>query len=127
MAVRPPRICSCGCGKVLRDGERCPARVARKKAAEQAADAARPTARERGYTTKWQKESKAFLAIPGHERCVHCGGVATLVDHKVAHKGDMKLFWSRSNWQPSCGRCNRAKAVREEGAFGRPVKAGVLA
>ena len=27
---------------------------------------------------------------------------ATVVDHITPHKGDLKLFWSRSNWQPLC-------------------------
>jgi len=124
MAFRPARICSCGCGRVLRGDERCPIQATRQAARKAAAEAARPTARQRGYTSKWERESKAFLAQPGHERCVHCGAPATLVDHKQAHKGDMKLFWSRSNWQPSCGACNRRKAIREEGAFGRPLKTG---
>lgn len=122
MPLRPPRICACGCGRVLQDGQMCPVTAARRKAAARATEASRPSARQRGYDTKWERESKAFLAQPGHERCVHCGAPATLVDHKQAHKGDMKLFWSRSNWQPSCGRCNRAKAIRCEGGFGRPIR-----
>lgn len=27
---------------------------------------------------------------------------ATVVDHKIPHRGDSKLFWDRSNWQPLC-------------------------
>jgi len=42
-----------------------------------------------------------------------------MVDHKVAHKGDMKLFWDTANWQPSCQPCNTRKAIREEGGFGK--------
>lgn len=122
MATRPPRICGCGCGKVLKDGERCPVAAARRKAAERAQDAARPSARERGYSTRWQKTSRAFLAQPGNGTCVHCGAPAELVDHRIAHKGDMALFWNRENWQPSCKPCNSRKAVREEGGFGRAVK-----
>jgi len=45
-----------------------------------------------------------------------------VVDHIVAHKGDKALFWSRSNWQPMAYGCNSRKAVREEGAFGRPTR-----
>lgn len=41
-----------------------------------------------------------------------------MVDHRKAHKGDMRLFWDRSNWQPMARGCNSRKAVREEGGFG---------
>ena len=27
---------------------------------------------------------------------------ATVVDHIIAHKGDLKLFWDSANWQPLC-------------------------
>lgn len=42
-----------------------------------------------------------------------------VVDHVVAHKGDLAKFWNEANWQPLCARHNSAKAVREEGALGR--------
>ncbi|WP_216671362.1 hypothetical protein [Mangrovicoccus sp. HB161399] len=45
-----------------------------------------------------------------------------MVDHKVAHKGDKRLFWDRSNWQPMNRSCNSRKAIREEGAFGNPIR-----
>jgi 5-methylcytosine-specific restriction endonuclease McrA len=83
------------------------------------AEAKRPTATQRGYSGKWQKESRAFLALPGHDRCAcGCGRVANMVDHIKAPKGDMRLFWDRSNWQPMNVSCNTRKAIRCEGAFG---------
>jgi 5-methylcytosine-specific restriction enzyme A len=86
------------------------------------ADLHRPSSTDRGYSAKWRRESKAFLALPGNELCAcGCGRSATMVDHRVAHKGDMKLFWDRSNWQPMFGRCNSRKAVREEGALGKAM------
>lgn len=45
------------------------------------------------------------------------------VDHIVAHKGDLRLFWDPENHQASCITCNSQKAVREEGGFGRPMRA----
>jgi len=79
----------------------------------------RPSARQRGYTTKWEKESKAFLALPENRLCAcGCGRPADMVDHREPHKGDMRLFWDRSNWQPMNRRCNSRKAVLTEGAFG---------
>ncbi len=112
MAVRPARICSCG--KRVPSGMRC--------ACQQARERERPTARQRGYTTEWQKAAKTFLAQPGHERCVTCGAPATVVDHRIAHKGDQRLFWDSSNWQPMCRRCNTAKANQREGGFGHAIR-----
>lgn len=118
MAMKPPRICS-PCGLRVASGEQCPCE--RKRSAESRAryDAARPSARERGYDTKWQRESKAFLALPQNRLCgCGCGRQADMVDHKIAHKGDRKLFWDRSNWQPMARGCNTRKAIRHEGFGG---------
>lgn len=116
MGQRAPRIC--GCGHKIASGERCPCQVQRAQAAERA----RPTARQRGYTSKWDRESKAFLALPENRACAcGCGRPAGVIDHKEAHKGDQRLFWSRSNWQPMARGCNSRKAVRHEGGFGRRV------
>lgn len=116
MPTRAPRICSCG--KLVASGQRCACR----RAAARALDAERGTAAQRGYGARWQRESKAFLAEPGHERCAcGCGRPADMVDHIRAVKGDMALFWSRSNWQPFARICNTRKAIATEGGFGRPV------
>lgn len=85
-------------------------------------DATRGTARQRGYTRDWEKASKRFLARPENALCAcGCGREADMVDHRIAHKGDPRLFWVETNWQPFNSICNRRKAVREEGAFGRPT------
>lgn len=81
----------------------------------------RPGARRRGYDSKWERESKAFLARPENCLCVcGCGRPADMVDHIVPHKGDQRLFWDRANWQPMNRRCNSRKAALREGAFGKP-------
>ncbi|GJE46190.1 HNH endonuclease [Methylobacterium soli] len=117
MAQRAPRIC--GCGHKIAADEACPCQVQRAREAERN----RPTARERGYTSKWERESKAFLALPMNQICAcGCGRPATVVDHRQAHKGNQRLFWARWNWQPMAKGCNSRKAVREEGAFGRAVR-----
>jgi 5-methylcytosine-specific restriction endonuclease McrA len=67
-------------------------------------DAGRPTARERGYDSKWDKERAAYLKA--HPRCVMCGAPATIVHHKTPHRGDRKLFWDRKNWSPVCKPCH---------------------
>ncbi len=82
------------------------------------------TAAQRGYGYKWQQARAAYLAE--HPHCVMCLAdlgmtdlqpadvivrcaqlgvpepVATVVNHKVAHRGDQRLFWSRSNWESLC-------------------------
>ena len=57
------------------------------------------------YSYRWQKASKAFLARnPLCGKCVKMGltTAATVVDHKIPHRGDLTLFWSESNWQGLC-------------------------
>jgi len=104
-----PRIC--GCGFKVAHGELCPCQ--RKRKAE--ADKRRPGARERGYSPEWEKEAKAFLRA--HPKCVRCGAPSAVVDHVKPHRGDMKVFWSRSNWQPLCTACHaRWKQARERRA-----------
>nr|WP_144292068.1 HNH endonuclease signature motif containing protein [Rhodoligotrophos appendicifer] len=100
MPRRAPRLCSCG--KIVPGGELCACQVTRKAAH----DRIRPNARQRGYTTKWDRARAAYLS--DHRKCVFCGDPASVVDHRIAHKGDQKLFWSRTNWQPLCGPCHNS-------------------
>jgi 5-methylcytosine-specific restriction protein A len=96
-------------------GKRCPVCASQTKAR---ADAARPSAAGRGYGGAWRKAREAFLSQ--HQRCASCGAPATVVDHITPHKGDQRLFWSRSNWQALCVVCHGRKTVRQDGGFGRP-------
>jgi 5-methylcytosine-specific restriction enzyme A len=83
---------------------------------------ARPGARQRGYDGKWERETAEYLARPENRRCAcGCGRIADMVDHRIAHKGDRRLFWDRANWQPMNRRCNSRKAARREGGFGNPT------
>lgn len=71
----------------------------------------------RGYTSKWQRESKRFLQ--GHPLCAECMKQgrytkATVVDHIMPCRGDQKLFWDRSNWQSLCKPCHDRKTLTEE-------------
>ena len=95
MPMRAPRVC--GCGHQIAHGEVCPCQRARKAQA----DKQRPSARKRGYDSKWERESKQFLARPENRFCAcGCGRVADMVDHILPHRGDQRLFWNRANWQP---------------------------
>lgn len=109
-----PRHCSHGHPPFT--GSRCPHCASASKAR---ADRNRPSARARGYDSKWQRESKAFLA--DHPFCAACDSPATVVDHITPHKGDQHLFWDRGNWQPLCTSCHSRKTAREDGGFGHPV------
>jgi 5-methylcytosine-specific restriction protein A len=63
------------------------------------------TTAERGYGARWQRARVWFLHY--HPLCVMCQAedrieLATVVDHKIPHRGDPILFWDRSNWQSLC-------------------------
>jgi 5-methylcytosine-specific restriction protein A len=95
MPIRAPRICVCG--NLIAGSAVC---ICRQRA-KAVADKRRPSATARGYDGKWQRESNAYLAQPENRLCAcACGRVADMVDHIIPHRGDMKLFWRRSNWQP---------------------------
>ncbi|EKF18838.1 HNH endonuclease [Nitratireductor pacificus pht-3B] len=105
MPYAAPRICQCG--RVVATGMRCGCQAQRDRERKARHDQNRPSARQRGYDSKWQKEAKAFLAT--HSRCVMCGAPSRVVDHATPHKGNRKLFWSRSNWQPLCTFCHSSR------------------
>ncbi len=85
------------------------------------ADDRRGNAASRGYDSKWQKASKAFLALPENRFCCcGCGELADCVDHREPHRGDQRLFWSRSNWQAMKRGHHSRKTAQHDGGFGNP-------
>ena len=77
----------------------------------------RSSAAKRGYGSKWQRVSKAYLRK--HPLCVKCQAQgryvqATVVDHIVPHRGDKNLFWNESNWQALCKSCHDRKTWTED-------------
>ncbi|MCY1399369.1 HNH endonuclease [compost metagenome] len=77
------------------------------------------TASQRGYGYRWQKARERYLL--DHPLCVYCmrNGMTTaasVVDHIVAHEGDLALFWDEANWQSLCGPCHSSTKQREEAA-----------
>lgn len=77
----------------------------------------RPSASKRGYGSKWQRVSKAYLGK--HPLCVKCLAErkfvsATVVDHIVPHRGDKILFWNEGNWQALCKSCHDRKTWTED-------------
>ena len=110
MPMRAPSLRACGC--VVASGQKCAHMVAADKARKARFDQQRPPARERGYNTKWEKERAAYLKA--HPYCRMCGAPSRVVDHIKPHKGDQRLFWSRSNWQPLCTPCHSSRKQSQE-------------
>lgn len=68
-------------------------------------------------TAAWRAKRAAKLAAdPLCERCVRMGDVveATVVHHRIAHRGDLRLFWSSDNLQSLCAPCHDGEAQHEE-------------
>lgn len=85
----------------------------------QVEDARRPNAAARLYGSKWRAARELFLRE--HPLCCFCAergitSASTVVDHKVPHQGDLKLFWSRRNWQALCTTCHSSEKQRIERA-----------
>jgi 5-methylcytosine-specific restriction protein A len=75
------------------------------------------TAAQRGYDGKWRKARISFLQE--HPLCEYCeqdGRIeqATVVNHRIPHKGDPQLFWDRSNWASACKTHHDSTIAREE-------------
>lgn len=83
--------------------------------------ASRKSSYARGYDNRWRKERLHYL--DRNPLCVFCEkeGVitaATVVDHKIPHRGDMEKFWDIDNWQSLCESChNQDKQRMEKGTY----------
>ena len=80
-------------------------------------DDKRGSSAERGYGYRWQKAREGFLR--SHPLCViheRSGKIAAAIvlDHIIAHKGDMALFWDKDNWQGLCKTCHDSVKKRLE-------------
>ena len=70
-------------------------------------------------TARWIKGRRRFL--DKHPLCLYCQRrglvrAATIVDHVIPHKGDERLFFDESNWQPLCKTCHdQVKQAEEHG------------
>ena len=75
------------------------------------------TSNQRGYNYEWQKAR--LVHLNDNPLCVYCQregrvAAANTVDHVVAHRGDMTIFWDRDNWMSLCAPCHSSKKQREE-------------
>ena len=69
------------------------------------------------YNRRWDSARRTFLRR--HPLCRYCeqqGKLtpATVVDHIIPHRGDSRLFWDSSNWQPLCKRHHDSTKQAEE-------------
>jgi 5-methylcytosine-specific restriction protein A len=74
---------------------------------------------ERGYGYAWQKARARFLAA--HPLCTQCESEgrtipATVVDHRIPHRGNQALFWDETNWQSMCKPHHDSKTQAETAA-----------
>lgn len=81
-------------------------------------DKRRGSAHQRGYDSRWQKYSRAFLARPENQFCKlglpGCTEFAECVDHvKPPKDKNDPLFWDKDNHQPACIHCNSVKGRKE--------------
>lgn len=77
----------------------------------------RLSAHRRGYDRMWQRERDAFLK--NNPLCLYCEDrgiitAASVVDHRIPHKGNFEVFWDRSNWVPCCKHCHDSYKQRLE-------------
>lgn len=123
MVSEPKRPCRHpGCSVLLSGGGLCDRHRKRRQRQQ---DQRRGSAASRLYGAAWRKARALFLSE--NPWCVHCLArgsnfkvVATVVDHIVPHRGDLKLFWDQENWQALCKPCHDIKTATEDGGFGHP-------
>lgn len=81
------------------------------------ADQRRGSARERGYSSKWDAAAKGHL--DRNPLCAYCAlagdtVAAELVDHLYPHKGDRWIFWLKRLWVSCCEACHNGFKQRLE-------------
>ncbi len=114
MPIKPKAPCrQPGCPALVDKGY-CPAH---QKADRKRYDQARGTAAQRGYGSRWAKARASYLL--SHPLCVMCEAegrttMATVVDHRIPHKGDQAMFWDVNNWQSLCAHHHNSHKQSEE-------------
>lgn len=112
---RTRKVCTAiGCPQLAAlGGHLCPLHLSEARKASRSRSTYTPDL----YDAKWRKASKAFLRE--HPLCAcGCRGKATIVDHIRPHRGDLGLFWDRSNWQAMTKAHHDRKTARDDGGGG---------
>lgn len=63
-------------------------------------------------TNRWKTSAKKF--IYHNPICTYCGRMATVVNHKVPHRGNEALFWDKANWESVCKPCHDSTVKKLE-------------
>lgn len=120
MPARLRRPCAhIGCPRLVVPPERyCPQHKQYETALARSYET-RPGSTARGYSYRWQQESKAFLLEHPLCECDECQRLnrwrpSATVDHRIPHRGDMALFWDKSNWMAMAKECHDRKTARGE-------------
>ena len=82
----------------------------------------RPGARQRGYNRQWEKARRIYLHSHPWCECEECKASkkprrAEVVDHIKPHRGDMFLFWDKSNWRAMAKACHDSKTYHHDGGY----------
>ena len=78
------------------------------------------------YGQRWKFARAEFLRLHPLCECDECGAgskrirPANVVDHRIPHHGDERLFWDQSNWVAMATECHNAKTASQDGGFGNP-------
>ena len=124
MAVRANSFCQHpGCGRLASGGRYCdehaPLYEAERVRKANERDKRRLSSRQRGYSTRWDKLSKVFLARVENQFCAlqldnGCTLIAQCVDHiDPPDNAKDPRFWDEGNYQPACRYCNSKKGHRK--------------
>ena len=92
-------------------------------AEDRRAEYARTRGRHHYTKRRWYHLRNAYLAT--HPICEcdgNCGGVATVVDHRIPHHGDDALLYAWDNLRAMTKPCHDRKTAKHDGGFGTPVK-----
>ncbi len=87
-------------------------------------EVSRPSSRQRGYTSAWDRYSKLFLRRAENVLCRRCKANGRIVrsrctDHIKPAKYFPELFWEPHNHQGLCVSCNKIKSREDEARYGR--------
>ena len=70
-------------------------------------------------TPEWRALRAVVLREAGYRCCVSgCPLRAAVADHRIPHRGDNGLFFSRDNLQAMCKHHHDQKTARHDGGFG---------